>query len=234
MKQPTDPTPASVFARRGWLAQTEAPLRLLILSAGYRVHVDRGERVFGQQDAPGGIYGVMSGGIGIEGSTEWHPLRLGHILRAGDWFGYRSALTGSARAMGFVAVEPSDLLLVPLGALTQLKRDRPEFVTLLISMAIRGDELGTLVACDLLIRNARRRIAAVLLRVTGAHDNVQPSDPRGFLLDQALLGEMANASRVYTNRTLAFLRQQGWIEIAGGHIRLSNTSALIAFAYREE
>jgi CRP/FNR family transcriptional regulator, cyclic AMP receptor protein len=222
------------FAARGWLAQADAPLRLAILAAGHAVRVDRGERVFDSQDPPGGMYGVLSGGIGIEGSTRWHPLRLGHVLRAGEWFGYRPALTGDARVMGFIAMEPSELLLVPLSALTHLKRDRPEFLPLLTAMAIRGDELGTLVACDLLIRNARRRIAAVLLRVTGAHDGVKPVDPRGFLLDQALLGEMANASRVYSNRTLAFFRMRGWIEIDGGHICLSDIPALIDFAYGED
>lgn len=190
--------------------------------------------MFATDDPPGGIYGVVSGGIGIEGSSEWHPLRLGHILRTGDWFGYRPALTGRRRAMGYLAVEPSELVHVALSALTMLKQESPALVPLLTAMAVRGDELGTVVACDLLIRNARRRIAAVLLRVTGAHEAVQPTDPRGFLLTQGMLGDMANASRNYTNRTLAFLQQQGWIEMNHVHIRLLDVAALAGFAYGED
>jgi CRP-like cAMP-binding protein len=225
---------ARLFARRGWLADADEALRLAVLSSAQAVRFERGERVFSVQDPPGGIYGVVSGGIGIEGSSQWHPLRMGHILRMGDWFGYRPALTGHACAIGFLAVEPSALVLVPLHALNHLKRKRPEFLALLTAMAIRGDELGTLVAFDLLIRNARRRIAAVLLRVTGAHDKLPPSDPRGFLLDQAVLGEMANASRVYTNRTLSFFRQRGWIDVDGSPIALTNVPALIDFTCQAE
>jgi CRP/FNR family transcriptional regulator, cyclic AMP receptor protein len=234
MRPPVNRLWLDVFGRRGWLAEADEALKLAILSAGQAVRFERGQQVFQAQGPPGGMYGILSGGIGIEGTSPWHPLRLGHILRTGDWFGYRSALIGGARATGFIATEPSELVLVPLSALVQLKRDMPEIVTLLTAVAIRSDGLGTLVACDLLIRNARRRIAAVLLRITAAHDGVQPTDPRGFMIDQAMLGEMANASRVYTNRTLAFFRQRGWIDIDGGQIRLSNIPALVEFAYRED
>jgi CRP-like cAMP-binding protein len=223
----------SIFDRRGWLAEAEEPLRLAILAKGRAIRLDRRARVFDSHDPPGGIYGVVSGGIGIQGCSQWHALRLGHILRAGDWFGYRSAVAGGGRSMGFIAIEPSELVYVSLPALSLLKRESPALEALLAAMAIRGDELGNLVACDLLIRNARRRIAAVLLRVTGAHENVQPSDPRGFILSQTELGDMANVSRHHTNRTLTFLQSQGWIEMSYVHIRLLDVAALAEFAYGE-
>jgi len=49
-----------------------------------------------------------------------------------------------------------------------------------------------------------------------------------------MLGDMANASRNYTNRTLAFLQQQGWIEMNHVHIRLLDVAALAGFAYGED
>ena len=62
-------------------------------------------------------------------------------------------------------------------------------------MADLGSILATRVISDLLIPEAPQRIAAVLLRVTGAEDGVEPTHPDGFLITQANLGEMSNVSR---------------------------------------
>jgi hypothetical protein len=100
-------------------------------------------------------------------------------------------------------------------------------------MENQGTNLAGWIACDLLIPNGARRIAAVLLRVTGAHEGVEPSDPRGFLLSQTLLGDMANASRNGVNRALADFARSGWIEKCYNHITVRNREALLAYAYAD-
>lgn len=102
-RAPDAPDAQAIFARRGWLASASAQDRARIIALGRVVRLARGARLFAAGDAPGGIYGVLAGGIGAEGSTSRHLPRLGHVLRAGDWFGHGPVLTGGPR-LGFVAV----------------------------------------------------------------------------------------------------------------------------------
>jgi CRP-like cAMP-binding protein len=195
--------------------------------------VTAGQRLFAAGAPPGGIYGVLTGGIAVEGSTAFHTPRLGHVYRAGDWFGHGPALSGGNRTMGYIALEPGELVTVPLAPLRDLMRDDPDMTRLVGDMANRGTTLAAWIACDLLISDAPRRIAAVLLRVTGAHEGVTPDDPGGFLLTQTVLGEMSNASRHHVNRVLGEFAKAGWITKSYSHIHLLDLEALKQFAYSD-
>lgn len=225
--------PDARFARRGWLSAASATQRATLLAIARRVQLEARQRLFSAGAPPGGIYGVLSGGIAVEGSTAWHAPRIGHVYRVGDWFGHGPALNGGNRTMGYFALESSELLTVPLAGLRDLMRDDPEMARLVGEMANRGTTLASWLACDLLISDAPRRIAAVLLRVTGAQEAVSSDDPRGFLLSQADLGEMANASRAHVNRVLGQFTRRGWIAKSYNHLRLLDVPALSDFAYGE-
>lgn len=219
------------FAARGWLAQTNNLLRDRIINAGRKMNVVRGERLFSVGASPGGIYGVISGGVGAEGSTPSHTPRLGHVLRPGHWFGHGPLLHGGHRTMGFFATEDSTLLTVSLEQARKLIRDDPEIGGLVGQMANMSADLAISVVCDLLIPQAPRRIAAVLIRVTGANEGVEPSNPMGFHLTQFDISEMANVSRLYVNRVLNQFVKAGWIVKSYGHLRLLDVKALGEFAY---
>mgnify|MGYP005858789353 CR=1 FL=1 len=226
--------PAGVFRGRGWLAAADPGLRARVLAAGRLREVARGERIWSAGDPPGGVCGVISGGIGVEGSSAWHSPRPGHVFRAGDWFGHGPVLAGGGRVMGFVALEESRLLTVPLATLRGMMDADPEIARLVGAMANRATILGNMVACDLLIPEAPRRIAAVLLRVTAALDGVEADDPRGFCLTQAVLGEMANASRHHVNRVLGEFEREGWIAKSYNHVRVLDAGALADFAFSDD
>lgn len=225
---------APIFAVRGPLALVDAGARARFLAAARPLTVPRGAPVYVAGDGPGGIYGVVSGGIGVEGSTAQLGPRLGHVLRAGDWFGEGPALRGGQRRLGHRAMEDSRLLTVPLPVLQQLQAADPSMLRLLGVMTDYNGGLAATIARELLIPDAAQRIAAVLLRVTGALEGMEPSDPAGFLLTQADLGEMANASRHHVNRVLRQFMKAGWIETGYNRVRLLDVPGLSAFATREE
>lgn len=224
----------AVFASRGPLAGIETELRDRFLDAARLVVVSRGTQICSAGDGPGGIFGVVSGGIGVEGGSPHLGLRLGHVIRSGGWFGEGPALRGGSRRMGYRALEDSRLVTVPLPALQQLQHDDPRMIRLLATILDTGGGIVALALRDLLIPDGSRRIAAVLLRVTGAHEGVEPTHARGFLLTQQDLGEMANASRYQVSRVLGSLEARGWIAKSYNHIRLRDVEALSAFAYNED
>jgi CRP-like cAMP-binding protein len=224
----------AVFSRRGWLASAPAHARDRILAAGRRIRVERGENVYALGSPPGGIYGVISGGIVAESAGPLHVPRRGHIFRAGHWFGHGPALGGGGRTIGVAAIDPSELLCVPLPVLRPLMQEDAEIARLVGAMASLGTNIAIGMAADLLIPEAPRRIAAVLLRLTGALEGVEPDDPRGFVLTQTDIGIMANVSRNHVNRVLADFATAGWITKRYSHVRIIDTPALSHFAYSEE
>ena len=226
--------PRGRLERRGWLAGTPPAFQEQILAMGRVIRLARGQRLYAFGDAPGGIYGVLSGGVGMEGCTHRHPLRLGHVVREGGWFGHGPALHGGQRTLGCRALEDSELLGLPLAALTTLMRENAEAARHIGTLATRNSDLLIHMTCDLLISDAARRTAAVLLRVTGAQEGVQPSHVDGWLLTQSELGEMANVSRHHINRILCQFADRGWLAKRYNRLRLTDAEALSGFAYGED
>jgi CRP-like cAMP-binding protein len=227
-------TDFDVFRRRGWLSRQPAAFRERFLALGRRIEVARGAPAFVAGDPPGGMFGVLSGGIGVDVGGRRLPPRLGHIHRAGSWFGIKPVLAGGTRRMGFHAVEDSACLYLPLPQLERLVLADPDARARIGALANEGMVMASEAARELLIHDAARRIVAVMLRVTGASDGVQPDDPRGFLLTQHQLAEMSNASRHSAWRVLRTLAAQGWIEKRYNHVRIVDVAALENFAYEEQ
>jgi CRP-like cAMP-binding protein len=222
---------AALFEARGWLSDKPPGFRRQLLQMGRLITVARGEWVFAIGDPPGGIYGVISGGIGIEGAGPFHMLRLGHVVRAGTWFGHHPILhPGGRRTQGMRAMEESQLLHVPLAPLEALVKADAVAARAVGNMADGGSILATRIISDLLIPDATQRVAAVLLRVTGAEDGVEPTHPDGFLMTQSELGEMANVSRPHVNRMLGELEERGWIAKRYQRLRILDVAALRNFA----
>lgn len=222
---------AELFEFRGWLSEQPPVFRQQLLRMARALSIARGDWVFAMGDSPGGIYGVVSGGIGIEGAGPFHMLRLGHVIRAGVWFGHHPILSpGGRRSQGMRAMEDSVLLHVPLAPLEALVKSDPVAARAIGSMADGGSILATRIISDLLIPDASQRIAAVLLRVTAAEEGLEPHHPDGFLMTQAELGEMANVSRPYVNRVLRELEDRGWLAKRYQRLRIIDVEALRGFA----
>jgi CRP/FNR family cyclic AMP-dependent transcriptional regulator len=222
-----------IFAARGWLSLQPAAFRTRFLALGRPVELARDAPLFHEGNAPGGVYGIVSGAIAVLGGTDRQQPALAHIERAGDWFGHGPVLSGGSRTLTFAAVEPSLLWQVPLERLRPLMQSDPEFAARLAQMADVGSRSVVAVARDLLIPDSGKRVAAVLLRVT-AWGEVPPDNPEGYLLSQAQLGEMANLSRHHVNRVLRTLQAAGMVACGYSRIRLLDVAALSAYAYAED
>jgi CRP/FNR family transcriptional regulator, cyclic AMP receptor protein len=223
----------AIFRRRGWLAQQPADFRGRLLARGRLMQVARGESVYHEGDEPGGIYGLVAGGIGVlVGPPKLSP-RVAHVLRAGNWFGNGPILRGGARSLGFVALEPSNLLTIPLVTLQEIGQDDPETFRRIGDLSDQSVTVACGVSADLMIPWSDRRVAAVLLRVTAADEGVEPDHPNGFLLDQSQLAEMANVSRNLVNVAFGRFRDAGWATHRYNRVRVLDAEALAAFAYEE-
>ncbi|MCU0733578.1 MAG: Crp/Fnr family transcriptional regulator [Hyphomonas sp.] len=231
-----------ILTGKGWLADVEPALARAIIDAGRSVELRRGDSLYHPGDHPGGMYGVVEGGVVISALGRDGLPVAGHIHRRCGWFGYGSFLERQERALISSANEPSVVLHVPLSELDRLLGSSPVAWTAFGRLATRGEFLYLAILSDLLITNTDRRLAAVLLRVTGADDrqpepnppgDVEPepwAGPNGVPLTQAMLAELANASPHTVARFVDKAAQAGWIAWSYGRVRILDHAALSAFA----
>ena len=232
-----------ILTTRGWLAEIEPALASAVVAAGRVVTLRKGETVYRPEDSPGGMYGVVAGGILMSTfGRDGAPLP-GHIARRCHWFGYGSVLDKQRRSMMTVANEPSVVLHVPLAEFDRLREEFPTAGRAYGKLPTLGEALYLATVADLLIRDTDRRLAAVLLRVSGAEPPpyrpgewpaVQEgdglADPRGVPLTQALLGDLANASPHTVARFVERAARAGWIDWTYGRVRIRDVHGLAAFA----
>lgn len=232
-----------ILTSRGWLAEIDPALASAVVEAGRIVTLRKGETVYRPEDSPGGMYAVVEGGILMSTfGRDGMPLP-GHIARRCHWFGYGSVLDKQRRSMTTVANEPSVVLHVPLAEFERLREAFPTAARAYGKLATLGEALYLATVADLLIRDTDRRLAAVLLRVSGAepppyapgqwpavHAAEGWSDPRGVPLTQALLGDLANASPHTVARFVERATGAGWIDWRYGRVVIRDAESLAAFA----
>ena len=223
-----------VFARRGWLSRQPPEARRRILEMSRRVGFDSGENIVHIGDDAGGIYGVFSGGVGTLGATDVAGPTLGHIMRPGAWFGIGPLLTGGRRTMTFRAMEEAELILVPLSELRPAMAVDPAFAGMIAQLTEETTRISVEVACEALMRDANRRVAAKLLRVTAVREGVVSAHPQGFRISQTDLAEMCGLSRNHTNRILSNLQGKGFVTLSYNHIQIDNPEGLMMYARQDE
>lgn len=228
---------------RGWLAEIDPALAAALLKAGQPLSLRRGQGLYGPEDSPGGMFGVVEGGMLMSTlGRDGLPLP-GHIARRCHWFGYGSVLDKQRRSMIMTANEPTVLLHIPLSELETLRAEFPTATRAFGKLATLGEALYLATVADLLIRDTDQRLAGVLLRVSGAEPppyfpGHRPTDeelslcldPRGVPLTQALLAELANASPHTVARFVERASQAGMIEWRYGRVRILNVVSLASFA----
>lgn len=223
----------AVFAARGWLSEHPAAFCEMLVGEGVPVEVRAGTCVFRRDDDSNGLYGILSGAIGVEGGHRRQSPMLGHVFRRGEWFGIKAVLHGGPRELTYRALESSRLIYVARTRLVPLMQTDPDIAVRVGQLAEIGNRLGSWIARDLLTPDAGRRLASVLYRVLGAGE-VGPDDPEGFRLTHEQLGEMANLSRHHVGRKLASFEAAGWIACGYNRVRLLDAEGLAAFAYADD
>jgi CRP/FNR family transcriptional regulator, cyclic AMP receptor protein len=213
-----------------WLENESASFRAAIIGASHRLRAEAGRHLFQIGDEPGGIYGVVSGGILLSVQGRSGHLSPAHIVRSGTWFGHGPLMTRRRRLLGATAIEPSVLVQIPLTVLDRLVARDPALARPIGAISDYTQDVTISCVADLLIPDTERRIAAVLLRATGADKGIEPENPQGVPLTQSLLADLACTSRHSVHRALAAFGERGWLTWGYGHVLIKDVGELSQFA----
>lgn len=212
----------------GWLSDQPEDVRRPVLKVARLIHYRAGEFIFHAGDAEGGLYGVVTGGVGVHLPSDEGMSVLVHVLRCGLWFGYGPLVRGRKRSLSFSVTEPSLLFHVPLSHAQEIASRSFLHQRAILSVSEYGMDVAAKVIETLLIRSTDRRVAATLLRVAPLPEVGNSSID--VFLTQSQLGEMANAERQVVNRVLKRLEAKGWIRVSYGRIEILDAAALGSFA----
>ena len=222
-----------LIQKHGWLATEPVWVRNSILSRVRLRRLEAHQFTYHVEDDPGGIYGVVSGGVGVMLPSGAGEMILCHVVRLGVWFGTGPVMTGRPRTMSFKAMEPSAVLHLSLSSIAEIRAEYPKFAQSLGALSESNyTGIAARVILDLMMPSTERRIAATLARMSKPEISSELLPPWPIHLTQVELGQVANASRDRVGHALRAFEAKGWIEVDYRVIRVKNLEALSRHAER--
>lgn len=180
-----------------------------------------GEVIVLEGEAQPGLYFLDSGYVKVVKSAPSGREQTLRVLEPGDTFNEIGVFSRKPNPATAIALEPSDVWLIPREVLTGLLRQRPDFAQSVIErMAERMLFLVSLVS-DLSLRPVTGRLARLLLE-TAAGDVVQR--PRWFT--QAELAARLGTVPDVIQRSLRTLEADGLIAVGRAQIRILDRPGL--------
>lgn len=213
----------------GWLGHVPPVLAESILQAGTSRHKADGEPVYNQGDEGAGLYGIASGCVRMFFTMNEQDPLLGHVAGPGYWFGDVALALGSGRLIGATAGGATVLHFVPLAAIERLTVSDPLVWRSISGLLALNQALAIGAAEDLMIRDSKQRLVAVLLRLASLRNAFQGVPPvLDIPVTQPELAEAACLSRTTATDILRDLSRQGWIATGYRSIKILEPEALSA------
>ncbi len=213
----------------GWLGQAETPLRKALLEAGHIRHFGDGATIYTFDQDQVCLWGVASGLVRISIAMNEQEPKLAHCGGPGFWFGEVPVITGRRRAVQATASGETRLCAIHRSDIAAIAGRNPEAWRLVASLSVLNQLTAIGAGEDLMIRDPRKRIVAVLLRLAGHRNAFQgtaaiPTVP----VTQAELAEASTLSRSSAAVILKDLAKQGSIRTDYRSIAILDPTALEA------
>jgi CRP/FNR family transcriptional regulator, cyclic AMP receptor protein len=213
---------------KGFLASMSDELQDEFLSYGKLRKFRSGDFAYHIGDAPGGMFGIVRGTFGVI-VTSGDETAMCHLIRPGTWFGVAPVLSHGPRVMSFQAVEASEALAISLADLHAVGARFPELYRQIGAMSERIVQVtAARIVGDLLISSGQRRLAAVLVRLSGVWEG-RPACSHSPLP----AGDRSDEQSVTRSRqpVPSGARRAGCIELRYGAVVVTNPEALEAIAH---
>jgi CRP/FNR family cyclic AMP-dependent transcriptional regulator len=154
-----------IVRRKGWLSHTPASFQGAVLDQCRLEKFQAGAPIYQIGDEPGGIFGIVSGCLGISVVQGEIGPYVAHFAVPGSWFGQASVFTRMPRRVGLTATRDAVLLHLPLRAIDEIARRDPSAWRLFALPVFEHLDIAIGGMDDLLQRSHVKRFVAVLLRL---------------------------------------------------------------------
>ena len=197
-----------------------------LFAAGTRRVVVAGEHVFFEGENATFLPIILTGRIKMVRYPEAGKEIIIGVFQSGEIFAIPPAMDGKQFPATAVAIEESQLLLLPRKDFLALMETSSEFSAIVMSRmcGILRDRADTVQI--LATPSAEHRVASVLLRLTGEINGNQPKKIEHRRQD---IAEMAGISLETTIRMIRKLADRGFFKIVRGRIFIETTKHLRDF-----
>lgn len=211
----------------GWLADAPPPFRDAVLERTVVRRYGAGELLHAAGDEAGGMYGVAEGSIRLMLAAIDHGPYCGHLLRPGSWAGDGPTINREVRPVTLVSSGSSTVLFLSRAAIMEIVADDPGHWRHFIAGTMLNLNIAFGAIADLMLRDHRKRLVAVLLRAAGERSETPRGDaPSEVDLNQAEIAAMANVTRTTASATLRRLEQAGLIMTGYGKVTILSPARL--------
>jgi CRP/FNR family transcriptional regulator, cyclic AMP receptor protein len=202
-----------IVLQKGWLSELPSSFQHSVLDRCRLQHFSPGQPIYSVGDPPGGMYGLLSGGIGISVAPHERGPYVAHFVKPGSWFGEAAAITGEPRRVGLAATRDTVVLQLPLHAIHEIVGQDPALWRLFALATIRHLDLAVGNCDDLRRRDPVERCVATILRLAGRRTASQAdSSPVEIDLSQEDIANLSNVARTTLSTVLRDLEASGQVK----------------------
>ena len=212
-----------ILSSIGWLSMQPEDFQGEVFRRAVPVKFRAGDVIYRIGDAPGGVYGFVSGAVTASVAPPNALPRLLHVLTPGGWTGEASFLSRQPRRIGLQAAIETSAVYLPLDQMDQMAGRDPMATRRFTQIMMMNLDLVLRAFYDLQEPHEHRRIARALRRVAALENTPVP-------LAQAALGMLANASRKTVNLALRRFTERGWVKAAYRSVIITDLKGLSRYA----
>jgi len=180
--------------------------------------------IFMDGDTPSHLYFIISGKVKIYRTNELGKELITEIKKEGDSFGYTALLDEDNYKEGAMAIENTEIALIPKKDFFQLLyRNNAvslKFIKFITNNLLEAEEKLIKLAYD----SARKKVAEALIYVYKRHQPETNGDH--FSVNRENLSAIAGISPESISRNLTDFREEGLIESGNGTIKIINLRKL--------
>jgi CRP-like cAMP-binding protein len=217
--------PYATLLANPWYAALPADVRAAMLDGAEPVRLRRGEMLFRQGDAPGGLYAVLRGSLKASTLREDGREAILGVIEPGTWFGEISLIDSLPRTHDATAIGACELLVLPHEAFHALM-ERPVFARAVASLLATRLRMMYSMMEDATLRSTRARVVRRLLLLARGDAAMSSAVRPRIPVSQEALAMMLGISRQTLSKELKQLEALGAIHIGYRSIELLSGTAL--------
>lgn len=169
------------------------------------------------------LFLILAGGVKCEKSNEAGKDLITHVYGQGQYFGYFSLISEAPYTDHAVALEDTEVLLIPKVEFEKILYSNSDFSSQFIKMLVKDAEEVEQQLLDLAYSSVRKKVANTLLSLS----HFQDLNSRKYLtFSRDDLSKKAGIAKETLIRTLSDFKAEGWIEIHADGIVILNKDGL--------
>lgn len=177
--------------------------------------------LFMEGDTCNYLYLVRSGKIKTYKTNEWGKEYITEIYKQNDFFGYTALFTNGIHQQGALAIEDSEVAMIPKEDFFRLMNSSTEassrFIKILSNGYLEAEQKLLRLAYD----SARKRVAEALLFIYRKYVEAG-NEKKAFCFQRENISGLAGISPESVSRNLTDFKDEGLIEMENGNILITD------------